>query len=68
MTKDEILLQAGMNLMTLNDDLMSERDEIRDWLIQLGGMVGVDPKSGGETVRENWALFRNDIFEKIKAT
>lgn len=60
-------MKTAKNLRNRNDDLVSERDEVRVWLLRLGAEIGVDPEEGGSSVRASWALFRKDIMKKIEA-
>ncbi len=60
-------MKAGENLLNQNDALMRERDETRRWILEIGTLLNVISIGTGESVKEEWAIFRNDILEAIKA-
>jgi len=68
MTKDEMLIKSGLILLEQNDKLISERDEIRYWIIQISDALDITPRSKGENAIENWSFLRDDILEKLEAT
>jgi len=63
----EILKKSGIMLLEQNDSLIEEREAIRKWLLELGTLLDIVPKSTDDiSVADSWVEYRKDIMIELR--